>query len=62
MIYRGWMPHLPLSGHISVTSGNTEEERIVRREDVGGDQWVVWLGRCPHGGKNFLREGFCDST
>lgn len=36
---------LPLSGGISESSGNTEEESVVGGEDIWGDDWVVWFGR-----------------
>jgi len=39
---------LPLSGEVSVWSGDAEEETVVGGEDVGGDDWVVWFGGSGH--------------
>ena len=50
----------PLSGVVSVSSGDAEEESIVGGEDLGCDYWVVWFCSM-HLLQHLLREGFWNS-
>jgi len=54
--------HLPLSGERTVTSGDTEEERIVFCELSGGDDGVVRLGWGMELRQDFLGKSLCDPT
>jgi len=51
---------LPLSGEVSVCSGDAEEETVVGGEDVWGDDWVIWFGSSVHFLQHALWEGFRD--
>lgn len=61
MIQRG--THLPLGREVTVTSGDTDQERVVGLEDVGGDDRdFSALGRRIHFGQNILRQCLSDSN
>lgn len=47
---------LPLGREVSVTGGDTEEESIVRLQNVGGDDWVGGLRSSVHLLENLFRE------
>lgn len=46
--------NLPLSRHVSVTSRNTNEERIVSGKNIRGNYGVIGLRRGMHLGKDFV--------
>lgn len=54
--------NLPLSGHVSIASGNTEEEGVVVDENVRRDDGIVWLRGSMHLGENFLRQRLGNPT
>jgi len=52
---------LPLSGVVSVLSGDAEEEGVIGSEGLERDHWVVWFCRSMPLLQHLLREGFWDS-
>lgn len=50
----------PLGGEISVTGGDTEEEGIIRFQDVGSDDWVAGLRSSVHLSEDLFGKGFGD--
>jgi len=52
---------LPLSGEVTVTGGDTEEDGIVVKESLVAGNRVGRLGGSVHLGENVLREGLRDS-
>ena len=51
---------LPLSGEVTVTGRDTEEDGIVLEEVVGGSNGVGGLGGSVHLGEDFLGKGLGD--
>lgn len=51
---------LPLSGEVSVTSGNTEKDGVVLQEVVGLSNGVAGLGRGVHLDQNLLRKSLAN--
>lgn len=52
--------HLPLSGEVTVTGGDTEDEAIVVSELCGLEDGVVGLGGCVHLGEDVLGQSLGD--
>ena len=52
--------HLPLSGEVTVASGDTENEAIKVTEVVGTKDRIVGLGGRMHFGQNLLRKSLGD--
>ena len=48
------MTNLPLSGHIAIASGNTEEEGVVGGKDIWRDDRELWLRGSMHLGEDVL--------
>ena len=57
---RGIPEGLPLSGEVTVTGGDTEQDGIVLQKVVGLSNGVVGLGRGVHLGQDLLGEGLGD--
>ena len=53
--------YLPLSGEVTVTGGDTEDETVELWEFVGGDDRVVGLGGGVQGSEDLRRERLGDS-
>lgn len=51
----------PLGREISVTGRDTEEEGVVRFQDVGSDDWVARLGSSVHLSEDLFGKGLGDS-
>lgn len=58
----GTKTHLPLSGEVTVTGGDTEDEGIEACELLGRDDGVVGFCRSVHLDENLLREGLGDPS
>ena len=52
--------YLPLSGEVTVTGGDTEDERVELREVVRREDGVVGLRGCVELVEDVLGEGLCD--
>lgn len=50
--------YLPLSGHVAVTSGDTQDEGIECGQDISGNDGVIGFLRSVHLREDLLRKGF----
>jgi len=53
--------HLPLGWEVTETSGDAEEEGVIRGEDLRGDDGVFGFSRGVHLGEDLGGEGLRDS-